>query len=75
MAWPLALALLPFLVAVGAEPGLGAAGARSARRRRRGRCSARVNAHMVDSVQGLRTVAAFTYGPGRLAEITAQAAR
>ncbi|MGE3267688.1 MAG: thiol reductant ABC exporter subunit CydC [Chloroflexota bacterium] len=70
MGWPLALALLPFLVAVGLSPVLGqkaSVGAATLARSRLGL----VNAHIIDSVQGLRTVAAFTYGPGRLAEITA----
>jgi ATP-binding cassette subfamily C protein CydCD len=70
MGWPLALALLPFLVAVGLSPVLGqraSLGAATDARQQLGL----VNAHAVDSVQGLRTVAAFTYGPARLAEIAA----
>ncbi|MCC7369779.1 MAG: thiol reductant ABC exporter subunit CydC [Chloroflexi bacterium] len=69
MGWPLALALLPFLVAVGLSPVIGqkaSVGAATLARQRLGL----VNAHIVDGVQGLRTVAAFGYGPGRLAEIT-----
>ncbi|MFN8635651.1 MAG: ABC transporter ATP-binding protein [Chloroflexota bacterium] len=68
--WPMTLALLPFLVAVGLSPVVGqkaSEGAASDARRQLGL----VNAHIVDSVQGLRTVAAFNYGEGRLAEIAA----
>ena len=66
MGWPLALALLPFLVAVGLSPVLGQRASLGAATRGARTCSGMVNAHIVDSVQGLRTVAAFTYGPGRL---------
>jgi ATP-binding cassette subfamily C protein CydCD len=70
MGWPLALALLPFLIAVGLSPVLGQKAALGAATESR-RLLGHVHAHIVDSVQGLRTVAAFTYGPGRLAEISA----
>jgi ATP-binding cassette subfamily C protein CydCD len=68
MGWPLALALLPFLVAVGLSPVLGQRASLGAATEARSLLG-HVHAHIVDSVQGLRTIAAFTYGPGRLAEI------
>ncbi|MCC7370036.1 MAG: thiol reductant ABC exporter subunit CydC [Chloroflexi bacterium] len=71
MGWPLPLTLLPFLVAVGLSPVIGQRASLSAATEARERLGD-VNAHIVDSVQGLRTVAAFGYGPGRLAEITAK---
>ena len=66
--WPLALVLLPFLVAVGLSPSY--IGRRTERlgnelRKQLGE----VNAHMTDSVQGLREVVAFSRGPERLDEI------
>jgi ATP-binding cassette subfamily C protein CydCD len=68
LSWPLALVLLPFLVAVGLSPHY--IGRHTERlgndlRRQLGE----VNAHMVDSIQGLREVVAFSQGPLRLAEI------
>jgi ATP-binding cassette subfamily B protein len=68
MGWPLALALLPFLVAVGLSPIIGQRASLAAATEAR-TLLGHVHAHIVDSVQGLRTVAAFTYGPRRLAEI------
>jgi ATP-binding cassette subfamily B protein len=68
MGWPLALALLPFLVAVGLSPVLGQRAAMGAATDARNLLG-HVHAHIVDSVQGLRTITAFTYGPGRVAEI------
>ncbi|HEX2173204.1 MAG TPA: ABC transporter transmembrane domain-containing protein, partial [Dehalococcoidia bacterium] len=68
IAWPLALILIPFLVAVALTPLL----AGKVMERLGGELrdqTGHVNAHMVDSVQGLRTIAAFTAGPGRLEEI------
>jgi ATP-binding cassette subfamily C protein CydCD len=74
IAWPLALALVPFLVLVGLSPLLArraserlAAGVRDE--------LGDVNAHMVDSVQGLRTIVAFGRGPARVAEIEANGRR
>jgi ATP-binding cassette subfamily C protein CydCD len=70
MGWPLALALLPFLVAVGLSPVVGqraSAGAAAEARDLLGH----THAHIVDGVQGLRTIVAFNHGPGRLAEIAA----
>ncbi len=70
MGWPLAVALLPFLVAVGLSPVLGQRASTGAAEHAR-ELLGTVNAHIIDSVQGLRTVAAYNYGPGRIAEITA----
>ena len=70
MGWPLALVLLPFLIAVGLSPVLGQRASIGAATEARGLLGL-VHAHIVDSVQGLRTIVAFTYGPGRLAEIAA----
>ncbi len=66
--WPLALALVPFLIAVGLSPHyIGAHTERLGRELRRQ--LGEVNAHMTDSVQGLREVVAFSQGSVRLAEI------
>jgi ATP-binding cassette, subfamily B, bacterial len=67
----LALVLLPFLVAVALTPLL------AARQSARLGASLRdvtgeVSAHAVDSIQGLRTIAAFDYGERRGSEIAAQ---
>ncbi|HEX2183904.1 MAG TPA: ABC transporter ATP-binding protein, partial [Chloroflexota bacterium] len=66
--WPLALMLVPFLIAVGFSPQY--IGRHTERlgndlRRQLGE----VNAHMADSVQGLREVVAFSQGRLRLGEI------
>jgi len=68
IAWPLAVVLAPFLLLVSLTPLLGA------RRMERlgGEMRAHngeMNAHMVDSIQGLRTIAAFNHGPARLREV------
>ena len=73
-AWPLALVLLPFLVAVGLSPSV--IGRHTERlgnelRKQLGE----VNAHMTDSVQGLRTSSRSPTGPERLAEIARQQPR
>jgi len=71
LSWPLALALLPFLVAVGLSPYyIGGHTERLGRALRRQ--LGEVNAHMTDSVQGLREVVAFSQGPLRLADIEAK---
>jgi ATP-binding cassette subfamily C protein CydCD len=74
LAWPLALVLLPFLVAVALTPWLGAKAMEHLGARLRNE-TGHVNAHMVDSVQGLRTIAAFDYGPQRADEIEANGRR
>jgi len=61
VAWPLAVALLPFLVLVASLPLLGRGWAdlvATEVRREHGR----VNAHLVDSIQGLRELIAFGRG-------------
>ncbi|HLH23443.1 MAG TPA: thiol reductant ABC exporter subunit CydC [Chloroflexota bacterium] len=68
IAWPLAVALLPFLVLVGLSPVVARRAAERLGAETRAALGA-VNAHMVDSVQGLRTIVAFGRGPARLAEI------
>jgi ATP-binding cassette, subfamily C, bacterial CydC len=74
VAWPLAAVLLPFLVLVASLPILG--------RRRVDPVAAevrreqgRVNAHLVDSIQGLRELIAFGHGDARAAEVTAGSER
>ncbi len=68
LAWPLALVLLPFLVAVALTPLI--AGKRLERLGSELReQSGGAIAHMVDSIQGLRTIDAFGYGASRLSEI------
>src|SRR5919202_6502230 len=71
LAPPLALVLVPFLVAVALTPLL--AGRQSAQLGARLReLTGEVTAHAVDSVQGLRTIAAFDYGTRRADEVTAR---
>ncbi|HEU5318812.1 MAG TPA: thiol reductant ABC exporter subunit CydC, partial [Chloroflexota bacterium] len=68
LCWPLALLLIPFLVAVGLSPyyiGSHTERLGNALRRQLGE----VNAHVTDSVQGLREVVAFSRGSTRLDEI------
>jgi ATP-binding cassette, subfamily C, bacterial CydC len=74
VAWPLAVVLLPFLVLVASLPLLGrhrvdpvAAEVRHEQ--------GRVNAHLVDSIQGLRELIAFGRGDARAAEVTAGSRR
>ncbi|HEX2324837.1 MAG TPA: ABC transporter ATP-binding protein, partial [Chloroflexota bacterium] len=68
LCWPLALILLPFLVAVGLSPNyIGRHTERLGNELRRQ--LGEVNAHVTDSVQGLREVVAFSQGPLRRDEI------
>ena len=68
LATPLALVLVPFLVGVALTPTLAAQ--QSARLGGALReTTGEVTAHAVDSVQGLRTIAAFDYGQARALEI------
>ena len=69
IAWPLALVLAPFLVAVAVSPFF--ANQRNERlgnevRRRLGD----MHAYMVDSIQGIREISAFRRGPDRTEEMT-----
>ncbi len=72
IAWPLACALLPFLFLVGLSPAVARRSAERLGAEARDRLGD-VNAHMVDSVQGLRTIVAFQREPQRLAEVEANA--
>jgi len=73
-AWPLALALAPFLVLVGLSPFI--AGRQQDRLARAMREQlGEVNAYMVDSIQGLKEIVAFTRGPWQLAAMQAYGAR
>ncbi|MGD9891520.1 MAG: ABC transporter transmembrane domain-containing protein, partial [Dehalococcoidia bacterium] len=68
IAWPLALVLLPFVIGVALTPLI----ANRAMEHLGGEVrdqTGSVNAFMVDSVQGLRTIATFDAGPRRAAEI------
>src|SRR5215813_2280026 len=73
-AWPLAVALLPFLLLVGLSPFL------ASRQQERLAGAMReqlgeVNAYTVDSIQGLKEIVAFTRGPGQLAALQAYGTR
>jgi ATP-binding cassette subfamily C protein CydCD len=69
-AWPLALVLLPFLLAVALSPFI--AGRTQDRLGRDFRAQLGVvNAQMVDSVQGLKEIVAFSRGPRQLDAIRA----
>jgi ATP-binding cassette subfamily C protein CydCD len=69
-AWPLALALLPFLLLVGLSPFI--AGRVQDRLGRDFRAQLGVvNAQMVDGIQGLKEIMAFSRGPRQLAAIRA----
>ncbi len=71
VAWPLALVLLPFLLLVGLSPNY--IGRHTERLGNRLRVQlGEVNAHMTDNVQGLREVVAFSRGPLRVRQVTAE---
>src|ERR671922_597997 len=69
VAWPLAVVLLPFLVLVASLPLLGRRWVDPVAAEVRGE-HGRVNAHLVDSIQGLRELIAFGRGEARAAELT-----
>ena len=69
-AWPLALVLLPFLLAVGLSPFIASRVQERLGREFRAQLGV-VNAQMVDSVQGLKEIIAFSRGPRQLAAIRA----
>ena len=69
-AWPLALVLLPFLLAVGLSPFIAGRVQERLGREYRAQLGV-VNAQMVDSVQGLKEIVAFSRGPRQLAAIRA----
>jgi ATP-binding cassette subfamily C protein CydCD len=64
----LAIVLVPFLIAVALTPLLAARQSAQLGAALR-EVTGEVSAHAVDSVQGLRTIAAFDHGPGRAAEV------
>ena len=68
IAWPLALVLAPFLIAVAVSPLIAQARSEQLATEVRGRLGD-IHAHMVDSLQGLREVSAFGRGPSRQEEI------
>ena len=74
VAWPLAVVLLPFLVLVASLPLLGRRRVDPVATEVR-REQGRVNAHLVDSIQGLRELIAFGRGDTRAAEVTAGSGR
>jgi ATP-binding cassette subfamily C protein CydCD len=74
VAWPLAIVLLPFLVLVVSLPLLGRHRVDPVAAEVR-RAHGRVNAHLVDSVQGLRELIAFGRGDASAAEVTAGSGR
>jgi ATP-binding cassette subfamily C protein CydCD len=67
-AWPLAVALLPFLLLVGLSPLLANHQQERLARAMREQLG-EVNAYTVDSIQGLKEILAFTRGPGQLAAL------
>jgi ATP-binding cassette, subfamily B, bacterial len=69
-AWPLALVLLPFLLAVGLSPFIASRVQERLGREFRAQLGV-VNAQMVDSVQGLKEIVAFSRGSQQLAAIRA----
>jgi ATP-binding cassette subfamily C protein CydCD len=69
-AWPLALVLLPFLLAVGLSPFIASRVQERLGRDFRAQLGV-VNAQMVDSVQGLKEIVAFSRGSRQLASIRA----
>jgi ATP-binding cassette subfamily C protein CydCD len=73
VSWPLALVLLPFVLAVALTPAAG--GKRAERLGHEVReLTGAVNSQVVDSIQGLRTIVAFNHGAARSEDI-AQATR
>src|SRR5918912_856880 len=74
VAWSLAVVLLPFLILVASLPLLGRRWVDPVAAEVRGE-HGRVNAHLVDSIQGLRELIAFGRGEARAAEVTAGSGR
>src|SRR5215831_6077725 len=74
VAWPLAVVLLPFIVLVASLPLLGRRWVDPVAAEVRGE-HGRVNAHLVDSIQGLRELIAFGRGAARAEEVTAGSGR
>jgi ATP-binding cassette subfamily C protein CydCD len=74
LAFPLALVLVPFLIGVALTPMLAAQQSSRLGADLR-ETTGEVTAHAVDSVQGLRTIAAFDYGGPRAAELAQRSLR
>ncbi|MCH7737116.1 MAG: thiol reductant ABC exporter subunit CydC [Chloroflexi bacterium] len=68
VAWPIALALSPFLLAVAISPFMAQKRSEGLGEELRSQLG-EVHAHMVDSIQGMREIAAFGQGPARTAEM------
>jgi ATP-binding cassette subfamily C protein CydCD len=68
IAWPLALVLAPFLLLVSLTPLIGAKRMEALGADMRAH-QGQMSAHTVDSVQGLRTIAAFNHGSARRREV------
>ena len=68
VAWPFALVLSPFLVAVAISPFMAQKRSEGLGEELRSQLG-EVHAHMVDSIQGMREISAFGQGPARTAEM------
>ena len=68
VAWPIALVLSPFLVAVAISPFMAQKRSEGLGEELRSQLG-EVHAHMVDSIQGMREISAFGQGPARTAEM------
>ena len=71
IAWPLALVLAPFLLAVAVSPFFAQKRSERLGEELRDRMG-ETHAHMVDSIQGLREICAFGQGPARAADMVSQ---
>ena len=69
MAWPVAVVLAPFLIAVAVSPFFANARIERLGTEIRGRIGD-IHAFMVDSIQGMREISAFRRGPDRNEELT-----
>ena len=68
VAWPIALVLSPFLLAVAVSPFMAQKRSEGLGDELRSQLGD-VHAHMVDSIQGMREISAFGQGPARTAEM------
>jgi len=74
VAWPIALVLSPFLLAVAISPFMAQKRSEGLGEELRSQLG-EVHAHMVDSIQGIREISAFGQGPARTAEMVANSWR
>ncbi|MEE8465584.1 MAG: ABC transporter ATP-binding protein, partial [Dehalococcoidia bacterium] len=74
VAWPIALVLSPFLLAVAISPFMAQKRSEGLGEELRSQLG-EVHAHMVDSIQGIREISAFGQGPNRTAEMVANSWR